>query len=319
MKTLRATLGILLLVGGIFLVSGVGFATDANFNTQSADLRSNGSNGNPGFDPCVGGSNVNGTCTATAAGVLLSTATVGTGSTPGLFEKLGPGAVTNNMFGVIDNPASPGVCSPQSTGAASTVGTGTLDCGSVRWDPTTQGQTLPAGNNTLNLNTPITMNTSFSGDFCANGGTDCLLVAVQQVGAHTGFSVTNNFTWTGLTVTTATASSVQDVNQVTAVKQTGVGTFAAPGTGDQVVQIHTDWATTALNSSSNSATSMPANLNINWHQVIQDPDQSGFGSSIFSQDIQGSFALNTVPGNVFPTVQYPDGQSQTNGAAATIP
>jgi hypothetical protein len=215
------------------------------------------------------------------------------------------------MFGVIANPANPLTCG-LSTSNINEINTNKLNCGDVRWDPRSQGQPFPIQNNTLDFNTDVVMNTSFSGDFCANGGTDCLSggPGTQVVAAHAGFDVFNTFIWNGTSLTAATSTSSQDVNQVTAVKGTGIGTFAAPGSGDQVVNIHTDFVAT----SSNGDNVMPTGTPVNWTQIIQDPDQSGFSSAIFSQNISGTFLLNNTP---FPSVQYPNGQSQTTGSIAT--
>ncbi len=316
----------LLLLGGVLLLPEAGWAVDANFNTQSSNLRSNGSDGNPGFDPCAGGTNTNGVCGGAATG-LLAPANLTT-----LFPSLGPGAITGNMFGLIANKNAVGTtmdttrCS--AIGSNSTTSSAALaspagfqpglDCGDIHFDPTTQGQTIPAGVNTLVVGVPVVMNNSLVGDFCALGATDCdpdgAGPLTQVLAAHTGFNFANNFTFTPLAGgVTATSLSSQVMHQVTGVKTTGIGTFAAPGTGDQDVRITSDFTFTSPN------TVAPTGGLVTWTQSISDPDQSGLGTGKFTQSISGSFTYNAIA--AFPVTQYPFGQSQTNGdiASAQLP
>jgi len=291
---------------GVLSLGSISWAVDPNINTQSTDLRSSGSDGNPGFNPCVGGTrDSNGVCGGSvSAAALLSPANLT------MFTTLGPGAVTDNMFGIIEQPASPGTCGAES----SAVGTNTLNCGNARWIPGTQGQTGMTGDNSLTTTAPVNMNTTLSADFCANAGTDCLnSTPVQVAAAHTGFNVINNFSWNQLSTTTAAVVSSQTMEQVTALKSTGVGTFASPGSGDQRVKLTNAFTTT----SSNDPTS-GGGATVNWTSLIEDPDQSGTGTGKFSQSISGSFTYNGS--GTFPSVQYPNGQSQTNGVTtATLP
>lgn len=303
---------VLAMVVGIFYAMPTSWAVDPNINTQSTDLRSNGSDGSPGFNPCLGGTrDTDGVCGgAVSASALLSPANLT------LFTTLGPGAVTDNMFGIIEQPASPGSCGAQGSAGVNDVGTNKLNCGDVRFDPGTQGQTGLTGDNDLMTTAPVNMNNSLSADFCANAATDCLdSLSVQKEAAHVGFDFRNNFSWNRVDNTTASVVSSQRMEQVTALKTTGIGTFAVPGTGDQRVLIITDFDTTPGGSSNNPL--LLGTALVTWSQTIEDPDQSGVGSGKFSQSIAGSFIYG---GSLFPSVQYPDGQSQTNGdTSATLP
>ena len=327
MKNVKPFLILLLLLGGVFVLSGVSLAIDPNVNTQLTDLRSNGSNGNPGFDPCLGTRTAAGACSAGTG--LLSSANLIT-----LFPTLGPGAVTDNMFGIIatknaaGNPMDTTKCSGVGANSATSSAALTnpngfqpgLNCGDLHFDPNSQGQNALAllGNNTLTTN-PVVMNFVLISDFCANAGTDCRDgAAVQQPGAHMGLVDVNNFTWTKINATSATSDSAQTVTQVTAVKQTGIGTRAVPGAGDQEFSVTNAFTTT----SSNNAFIIGANT-VTWTQAIHDPDQSGLGTTgKFDQVTSGSFITGDPTNGVFPLTQYPSGQTQTNGvqgAATNVP
>ncbi len=285
---------------------------DPNINTSSTDLRSNGSDGSPGFNPCVGGTNTNGVCGGSvSASALLSSANLT------LFSKLGPGAVTDNMFGIIRQPVSPGTCGAQGANGTSEATSTKLNCGDVFFNPANQGQTGLAGTNDLAAAAaPLDWNTSISADFCANGATDCLVSAVQLDAAHVGFNVVNDFSWDRLSGTTAAVVSSQTVEQTTAVKTSGIGTCcgsANAGTGDQWFRVTSDFTVT----SNNGDQFTQAQPTVSWTMNIEDPDQSGSGSGKFSQSISGSFVRNT---GSFTSVQYPSGESQSNQiTTATLP
>lgn len=295
-----------------FSVLPVSWAIDPNINTASTDLRSNGADGNPGFNPCLGGTNTNGVC----GGIGLSASALLSSENLTLFRKLGPGAVTDNMFGFVRQPLSPGTCGAEGANAVSEAISTKLNCGNVFFNPTNQGQTGLAGANDLSATAaPLAWNTSLSADFCANAGTDCVNGA-QVVAAHTGFNVVNNFTWDLVSTTSANVVSSQTIEQTTALKTTGIGTCCGSvnaGTGDQWFKM-TSAFTVVSNNSDQFVGVQPT---ITWTMNIEDPDQSGTGSGKFSQSISGSFVRNT---GTFTSVQYPDGQSQSNqSSAATLP
>src|SRR5581483_7866358 len=112
LKKISAT-ALLLLGGGFVLAATEVQAVDFNINTQLTDLRSNGTNGNPGFNPCVGGSKqTDGSCGGTTsnpasmdfdgtAHALLDKDNLGDSTHVGNFVKAGPGAITDNMFGIV--------------------------------------------------------------------------------------------------------------------------------------------------------------------------------------------------------------------------
>lgn len=230
MKRVKREIGIsLLLFALLLLVVGPAMATDRDFfiSSQSTDARAKvagaGNTLNPGFNPCNGGTRSSaGVCSDTTADSLLGTARLST-----LFPKLGPGAITDNMFGAILDK------DPDGTNAAGTITTTAcnsnivsaggataivnlelgLNCGDKRIDPKGQGQIIPTdpsidadANPTttavaLNgLNGDFTGNVPMTGDFCAGNNTSappltCDTGASVQSPAHVGFALANNFKW----------------------------------------------------------------------------------------------------------------------------
>src|SRR3569832_68622 len=301
-----STAALLLYGGGLLLTTTEVGAVDFNISTQLTDLRSNGSNGNPGFNPCVGGARqTDGSCGGTVssptsmdfngvANALLDKDNLGDGTNVGNFAKAGPGAITDNMFGRVsgaDLSATPidNTSCGKVTSGATLAG---LNCGDLRFDAATQGQLIPSGQNTLV--TPaggLNMSTQFIADFCPGPGpavTDCSNGAgtpAQKIESHAGFAIDNRFNFQLVSGTSAITSGTDNIRQVTAVKTTGIGTQASPGTGDQVFVANTTWTTS---SSPNSASTGPTGLNVTWHQEISDPDQSGTGSGAFTQILDGT-------------------------------
>ncbi len=319
-----------LLLAGMLTVAGTeAQAVDFNMNTQLTDLRSDGSNNNPGFNPCRGGTRqVNGTCGGALVLDSSALALLDPDNLMTVFPSLGPGAVTDNMFGIISGQDASGTPIPVTAcGEVTNASLAGLNCGDLRFNPSTQGQTtLTTDANTLV--TPVgglNMNSQFVADFCpgpAGAPTDCSDgggTPAQIIAAHTGFNVTNNFNFKRLGGTTSEITGSQSMRQVTAVKTTNIGTQAAPGTGDQLVEITANWATTPANPSSNNPASNPASLTVTWTQNISDPDQSGTGASSFTQNIAGSFVYNGTADAV--SAQYPSGKTQTQrsiGVAAPV-
>jgi hypothetical protein len=343
---------LLLLGGGLVLATTEVQAVDFNISTQVTDLRSDGTNGNPGFNPCVGGARQpDGSCGSIpgnpvsmnfdgASHALLDKDNTGDGTNVGAFGKAGPGAITDNMFGKVsgsdlgpDGIAGTGdeiaiTACGKTTSGATLAG---LNCGDLRFDPASQGQTfasVPVFTAANTLVTPVTgldMNTQFVADFCPGpsttlptGSSACSNGAAtpeQKVEAHVGFNLENRFNFISLPGgTTATTTGTDNIRQVTAVKLTGIGTLAqdatagtpGPGTGDQVFVANTTWTAT----SSNNPATGPNGLVVNWHQEISDPDQSGTGSGSFVQSLDGTFTYTT---GAIPVIsaQYPSGRTQT--------
>ncbi len=378
MKSLYNVLALLVIVG-IFTPSGLTYAVDANFNSQLSNIRSAAS-GVPtdptlGFDPCKDGTNTAGVCGgAVAAGALLSTVNVGTTGTPGIFSTLGPGAITDNMFGIISGPAlgangatggagandgdTPTTRCAPGTGTANfdtsnpTVNLNGLNCGSIRINATQQGQTFPAGPNTLGLQgngtvNTVTKNMSFIADNCPIG--------VCPGNPHVGFNLTNNFSFRMNTDASnvaipgeATTTSSQVIRQVTGVNPNAViGTLTVPGGGDQLFEVTSNF--TALSPDTGNGdpaadrgldgifgTPDDTKITVNWTQRIEDPDQSGTSGVKFLQSLSGSFVRDAQFGGLSQVfdcpsgstatttnicTQYPNGASQTAGdvAGANLP
>lgn len=341
----KLSAGLLLLLGVVLTMTGTEVqAVDFNMNTQLTDLRSDGTATgaglNPGFNPCRGGTRQpNGTCGGALTLDSSALALLDPDNLQTVFPSLGPGAVTDNMLGIVSGPdlLGDGVGGANGdrpvTACGTTVNGSTLEglnCGDLRFNPASQGQAFsdPVFTGANTLVTPsggLNMNSQFVADFCpgpAGAPTDCSDGAgspAQIISAHTGFNVTNNFNFKRLTGTTSEVTASQSMRQVTAVKTTAIGTQAAPGTGDQLVVISTNWATTPANPSSNNPASNPSSLTVNWTQNISDPDQSGTGASSFTQNIAGSFVYNGTADAV--SAQYPSGRTQTQrsiGVAAPV-
>lgn len=309
-------------------------AVDFNISTQLTDLRSSGSDNNPGFNPCRGGARAaDGTCGGPAVALNgTAAALLDLDNLQTIFPSLGPGAVTDNMFGLVSGadatPAASGGPIPVTAcGKVTNASLAGLNCGDLRFDPGSQGQpfsdvTFTGANTLVTPAGGLNMNTQFIADFCPGGATVTCDngSGAQKSAAHTGFNIANNFNFQFLTGTTGVSSGTDNVRQVTAVKTTGIGTEGTPGTGDQIVVVNASWATTAANPSSNNPASSPTNLTVNWTQNISDPDQSGTGSGSFVQNISGSFVYH-APATPAISAQYPNGKTQTErsiGVAAPV-
>jgi hypothetical protein len=303
-------------------------AVDYNLNTQMIDLRSTGSTGqpsdlNPGFNPCVGGTRDSaGTCNGGTG--LLQSSNLNT-----LFPSLGPGAVTDNMFGLI-TAATVSSCANGTVVLTDPAGlVSGLNCGDLHFDPTTQGVVIPAANNPAapvnDLTAAFTTNTPFTGNFSPNpactAGTSCAVGSGDTTSAaHTAFEITNTFSWTPTANNTADVSVSQTMHQVTALNTTSPNTIGGPtaggsttppvGTGDQDVKIEVSFS-----NSSNANGSFTSPL-VTWTSHIQDPDMSGSGPG-FTQDISGSFTYDNP--STFISTQYPSGPTQTQRSQGVAP
>jgi len=290
-----------LMIGSFYFTTTVE-AVDPNINTQSSDLRSNGSDGNPGFNPCLGGTrSAAGVCSATAATTLLSTVNVGSGGTLGLFGKLGPGAVTDNMFGIIEQPSDPATCAQGNQ----VVGLNRLNCGQQAWETGSQAQIIPTG--TTTLSSAFTTLTDFQADFCANGATDCLVSSVQNDMAHAGFNFSNSFSWTPLDPVNTTVTGTQSIIQVTGL-ESPIGTFALPGAGEERVEIVTSWTASVSATTGGRLSPLPV---IDFTQKFSAPDMAGSGSG-FTNISEG--VVDSM-GGTFGT-EWISGESQSNGDAS---
>jgi hypothetical protein len=248
-----------------------------------------------------------------------------------MFAKLGPGAVTDNMFGIVERPTGSALqdCNPGASitlVGSSIFGSNLLNCGDAKYDPTLQGQSIPptggAGGSVLTsamaTNTPIDMD--------SGAGT----------AAHHHSRMENGFVWnpTAASVdmpvtlaglpTIATAPAAPPCAGVTAGSGRArvCGQFfmteetALSASTSVTVSQSTSWNTqvdTAVDGT------MIGNPVIAWESRIVQSEFIGGGT--FDQTLQGQFTYN-APSNiaVFPSTQYPNGQSFTNqsGGPGTI-
>lgn len=138
----------------LLLTVNTAYAGDFFSNTILTNARNNGVNSAPGFDPCAG-PRVGDVCVKTT-GSLLALDNVGVGA---LFSSTGHGAVTDNMFGVVERSADLGLCNVGSE----VPGQNKLNCGDMRQSPEAQGQTVLPGSN---LTTFTASDPSLGDNFC---------------------------------------------------------------------------------------------------------------------------------------------------------
>lgn len=243
-------------------------------NTQSTGQLASGSSGCPTGATCTAnGPGFNPTDLVKRADPAAAfTGVTPTGAAPSVFfSRLGPGAITDNMFGIISTPLSTNttLCGnlpgDPNTGAGilpNAVGPNgsSLNCGDLRFDPTSQGQTIPTAPATNNIQFDLNPGKvgEFNGDFS------------PSTSDHTGFDLINDFTFI---LSPASSSGDQQMKQVTALTAGGTaatvgspGTLTAPGTGDQNLQINTSWS---LAGTFDSATNRPT---ITWTMSLKDVD-----------------------------------------------
>src|SRR5581483_876008 len=308
------------------------FAQSNDFfsSTQSTDLRATAASpAAPGFDPCrggtAGGGSGNSASSCTGAGAnkpLLDPSNLGdsVSNTAGLFARLGPGAVTDNMFGIIEHPANPLQCG----GAGAIAGGNALNCGDGKVDETSQGQVIPQVGAILSsfmaTNTPIDVD---SGPASGTGS-----------GAHMHSRVENGFVWNptttnnvaipvnlvGLPATIATAPTAKTCDAAATNGPNGTSTVcgqffmiqdtALSDTTNQLVHLAASWNTKVDNTNSGNLLGGPV---LTWESHIVQSEFTGGGT--FDQTLQGSFTYNGTPPGTgvnpppFPPTQYPNGQS----------
>jgi len=292
-------------------------------NTQSSGLLASSAAGCPSGTTCTAnGPGFNPTDLVNHAdpnSTIVGTTKIVGGTRP-FFSQLGPGAITDNLFGAISqihpgNDATPNTSDDQplcgtlpgdpNTGAGvapNAVGANNsgLNCGDLRFDPTSQGQTIPTGTNTLQMNANPTTAGQFLSDFD------------PSTGNHTGFDMVNDFTFV---LSPLSASSTQQALQVTALTAGGTvatvgtpGTLAAFGSGDQRMEIDTAWSLTgAFDSTGNRP-------NITWSMSLDTIDPLTPRTAPFSTNLtdttntvdlltsDGAFDYNsgTFPQSTFP-------------------
>ena len=307
-------------IGFIAIPMGQSEAADFFTSSQTTDQRSDGSNGNPGYNPCVGGTLTTTSCTG-GTGMLTNIST---------FITLGPGAVTDNMFGTVSGPALGASGAVGGTGLEADTavtkcapglgatngdpnGLRGLNCGDVRINTAQQGQTIPTTG--TNLTAALISNVSMD----MNSGSGLTLHRSQIEGGFvwnpTTSAVTlpvtpaNMPTIAGVTPTADSCAAGTTANPTVCGQQSMQETtgLSAPTTVkvDQV----TSWATT-----NSAAGTMGANPTVSWRMHIVQADVVGTGGA-FDQELSGSFEYNKT-GTTFPSTQSPNGESFTNGSIA---
>lgn len=301
-----------------FSVQGA-YAQSLDFfsSTQSLDQRSSGTNGAPGFNPCTGDAAPTSTSCAPTNGdiPLLHTNNLGNSgtNTAGLFERTGPGAITDNMFGIVERPTNPLVCGGLGAGVLAG-GVGSLNCGDGKFDPSTQNQTLPTSGTNLTgamaVNSPIDMTS------CGAGST--MAVCANDPALHRS-QVEDAFVWnpTGSTVAlpvntanmptiiaapaAKTCAAGSALNPAVCGQSSMIETTALGTTTTVVVSLAADWATT-----NNASGVMGTAPTVNWESRIVQSEMIGGGT--FDQTLSGSFLYNA---GAFTATAYPNGQSFT--------
>lgn len=309
-----------LLIALLTMLPGPSEAADFFTNSQTTDQRSNGTDGNPGYNPCVGGVLSVSACTG-GTGMLTHIPT---------FITLGPGSVTDNMFGLVSGAALGALgavggtgfnvdtavtkCAPGfGTSGGDPNGLRGLNCGDVRINPGQQGQTIPTTG--TNLTAALISNVSMD----MNSGTGASLHHSQIEG---GFIWNPTLSAVTLPVTPANMPTVAGI--IPTADSCAAGTALNPSVcGQQSMQETTGLsATTTVKvdqvtswSTTNSAAgTMGPNPTVSWRMRINQADVVGTGGA-FVQELSGSFEYNGL-GATFPSTQYPDGESFTNGSIA---
>ncbi len=305
-------------VGFTAILMGQAEAADFFTNSQTTDQRSNGADGNPGYNPCVGGSLTTTSCTG-GTGILTKIST---------FITLGPGAVTDNMFGLVAGLAlgadglvggignnadtavtkcAPGLGNPGSDSN----GLNGLNCGDVRINPAQQKQTIP----TTGTNLTASLISNVSMDMSSGSGASLHRSQLEEgfIWNPTASAVmlpvtpANMPIIAGVTPTAASCAGGTALNPSVCGQQSMQETTGLSATTTVKVDQITSWATT------NSATgTMGPNPTVSWRMKINQADVVGTGGA-FVQELSGSFEYNKA-GTSFPSTQYPNGESFTNGS-----
>lgn len=269
-------------------------------NSQVVDQLSTGTAGAcpncPGFNPDFlirhSGIDPDGAGPITFSQTITTTAPPLGGTPATFFNSLGPGAVTDNMFGLISNPG----LEPLQCGAIA--GLNGLNCGNIRFDPASQGMSLPSLPASAAID-QIVGTPNPSGDFA------------PTTNDHVGFLLDNRFIWSRTTTTLTTgdlsvscalanfacAASKQREQQVTLLIDGGAGTLAAPGAGEQNFIQTSDWNTIH---SSAAGFDPPT---VNWSFQVNDPIPDAMGNARMQAGYSGSFILNADA--VFPATTMP--------------
>ena len=295
----------------LFLVSSSAEAQTANFfsNTQSQGSVSSGSCPTcPGFNPAE-------LVKHASPSPVIDGAPVA-GVAP-FFNGLGPGAITDNMFGILsrDDPGPDALLGTADDRPVArcgvTVGTFTnglpgLNCGSIRFDPASQGMTLSTGGNMLSGSSVSPLSVDFD----------------PNLDSHVGFNLVNTLSLScptgggGPPAPPDCAGATQEMKQVTTILSGLGGTFSLPGGGDQVHHLTFSWA-----NSGNNCASVPCSFTnpaVSWMESLIDPSPDGSGEifTINAACLSPGCAFLYNSGS-FPTVVYPPGATPTT--SDTVP
>ncbi len=319
-----------MLVVSAAVLPAEGWAQTQDFfsNTQGIDRLSTGTGGScpncPGFNPDKlirhSGTDPDGAGPITFTQTITTTApSLGVSPTGPFFNLLGPGAVTDNMFGIISNPGTdPAKCGVNTSTGVLPTSTG-LNCGDLRFNPDSQGMTIPTSPAADILTSTIFSPSTFLGDFAPS--TD----------DHTGLDLKNRFIWSrtatpltdgdlSVTCTAATFACVgskQQQLQVTLLVGGVAGTLASPGSGEQNFNQTTDWAIT--NSSGNTFASPTVNWTLQFNDPIRDANNQ---TRMQTGAMSGSFIYQAADTSAatFPSVTIPMVRNSTDlcrGVAGT--
>jgi hypothetical protein len=191
-----------------------------------------------------------------------------------------------------------------------------LNCGDRHFDPKTQGQAVPEGNDFADFTSDL---------ICSDRtGVPARCIASEDpLAERVTLDITNSFSWSN-------AGAVRTINQ-TLWQTTNLATTASETGKDQDFTIETcvssqktDLETCRQSGSFNFSTSQPVVI---WRQNLTDPDMSGTSEG-FTQDINGSFVYNgdflglgAVEFGCGLGMQgcsaYPNGSSQTQRSTGT--
>ncbi|MFQ5580375.1 MAG: hypothetical protein ACE5FZ_07165 [Nitrospiria bacterium] len=250
------------------------------------------------------------------------------------FNSLGPGAITDNMFGVIssvhrgaDNlpdtsDDEPGKCGQNVAAGippdqADTSGS-SLNCGDLRFDPASQGMTVPGFPASDKLDSIVFSPATFLGDSATanlNFGTNSDL--------HASIDLKNRFIWNNTSAsitdvdlvvpctagTVACVGGAQKEKEVIAVSGTTFGTLASPGAGEQVFDQTSDW-----NISGSTGNTFAAPL-VNWTQSIQNPV---FGDLLWNAGLGDNQMIDNNSNRRFDTGSMTGSFTRESGTATNI-
>jgi hypothetical protein len=255
------------------------------------------------------------------------------------FLKLGPGAVTDNMFGLISGPALGqgglvgGVGNATDTPTTACAPTGArldpdslhgLNCGDIRFDDVTQRQTIPFGvDGGTNLSAPMVVNEPLDMMSCAAGNTQ-VLCAADPTRHHSQFE--NGFVWNPTAVSQnvivnnanmprfGIALAPPATVSCTGVSSTRIAVCSSQGLVETTALDASRTTVLSLASSFNNAEVdatgvVNANPTVRWQSKIVQSDMAGTSGGAFTQQIFGSFEYD---GSAFSSTQYPNGESFTN-------